>query len=44
MELLVIFLLIIINGFFACAELAVISIRKSRVAQLVAGGDGRAGI
>ena len=41
-ELLVIILLVLINGFFACAELAVISIRKSRVAQLVAGGDGRA--
>lgn len=38
-ELLVIFLLVIINGFFACAELAVVSIRKSRVAQLVANGD-----
>jgi putative hemolysin len=44
MELLVIFLLIIVNGFFACAEFAVISIRKSRVAQLVTAGDSRARI
>jgi putative hemolysin len=43
-ELLVIMLLVLINGFFACAELAVVSIRKSRVAQLVAGGDSRAKI
>lgn len=43
-ELLVIGLLVVINGFFACAELAVISIRKSRVAQLVAAGDGSARI
>jgi len=43
-ELLVIALLVVINGFFACAELAVISIRKSRVAQLVAGGDRKAQI
>mgnify|MGYP001116241680 CR=1 FL=1 len=42
LELLVIILLVIINGFFSCAELAVVSIRKSRIAQLVAGGDPRA--
>lgn len=44
LELLVIAVLILINGFFACAEFAVISIRKSRVAQLVAAGDRRAQI
>lgn len=44
LELLVIAVLILINGFFACAEFAVISIRKSRVAQLVAAGDRRAEI
>lgn len=38
----VILLLIVVNGFFACAEFAVISIRKSRIAQLVAAGDSRA--
>lgn len=43
-ELLVIVLLVLVNGFFACAELAVVSIRKSRVAQLVAAGDKRARI
>ena len=41
-ELLVIFILIILNGFFSCAEFAIISIRKSRVAQLVSMGDKRA--
>ncbi|HZV81280.1 MAG TPA: hemolysin family protein [Geobacteraceae bacterium] len=44
LEMFVIVLLIIINGFFSCAEMAVISIRKSRIAQLVAGGDSRARI
>ena len=44
LELIVIFMLIIINGFFACSEFAIISIRKSRVAQLVAAGDERAKI
>lgn len=41
-ELLVIFILIIVNGFFSCAEFAIISVRKSRVAQLVSQGDQRA--
>ncbi|UFS71009.1 hemolysin family protein [Geomonas sp. RF6] len=41
-ELFVVFILIIVNGFFSCSEFAVISIRKSRVAQLVASGDSRA--
>lgn len=44
LELLVIAILIILNGFFACSEFAIISIRKSRVAQLVAAGDDRAKI
>lgn len=43
-ELLVIIMLVFINGFFACAEFAVVSIRKSRVAQLVAADDPRARI
>jgi putative hemolysin len=41
-ELLVIFILIILNGFFSCSEFAIISVRKSRVAQLVGQGDKRA--
>jgi putative hemolysin len=41
-ELFVIAILILVNGFFACAELAIVSIRKSRVAQLIASGDQRA--
>jgi magnesium and cobalt exporter, CNNM family len=44
LELIVIALLIVLNGFFACSEFAIISIRKSRVAQLVAEGDERAKI
>jgi len=39
LELLLVFLLILANGFFAGSELAVISARKSRIAQLVAEGD-----
>ena len=42
LELVVIAVLIVLNGFFACSEFAIISIRKSRVAQLVAEGDERA--
>ncbi len=42
LELIVIFVLIIVNGFFACSEFAIISVRKSRIAQLVAQGDSRA--
>jgi putative hemolysin len=44
LELIVIAVLIVINGFFSCSEFAVISIRKSRVAHLVAAGDPRAKI
>ena len=44
LELFVILLLVVLNGFFSCAELAIISIRKSRISQLVAEGDARAGI
>jgi putative hemolysin len=41
-ELLVIGLLIVANGYFAGSELAIISARKGRIAQLVAEGDERA--
>ena len=44
LEVLVICLMIVLNGFFACSEFAIISIRKSRIAQLVAEGDERARI
>lgn len=44
LELLLVFLLILANGFFACSELAVISARKSRIAQLVSEGDAHARI
>lgn len=41
-EVLVIFLMIVLNGFFACSEFAIISVRKSLIAQLVDDGDERA--
>ena len=41
-ELAVIALLIALNGFFSMSEFAIISIRKSRIAQMVAEGDERA--
>jgi putative hemolysin len=44
LELLFIFVLILANGFFAGSELAIISARKSRIAQLVANGDEKAKI
>ncbi len=44
LELLLVFLLILANGFFAGSELAVISARKSRIAQLVSEGNEKAKI
>ena len=41
-ELLVILVLVGLNGLFSMAEFAIISIRKGRIAQLVAEGDERA--
>lgn len=41
-ELIVITIMIILNGFFACSEFAIISVRKSRIAQLADDGDTRA--
>ena len=43
-ELAVIFALVIVNGFFACSEFAIISVRKSRIAQLASQGDERAAL
>src|SRR5574337_1719427 len=42
LETLFIFLLILINGFFAGSEVAVISLRRSRMQELVEAGDSRA--
>ena len=39
LELLLIFLLILLNGFFAAAEISLISLRKSRVRHLVKSGN-----
>jgi putative hemolysin len=44
LEVLVISLMIVLNAFFACSEFAIVSVRKSRIAQLVAEGDERARI
>jgi len=41
-QIVVITLLIVINGFFSCSEFAIISVRKSRIAQLVSEGNERA--
>jgi putative hemolysin len=41
-ELAIIFILIIVNGFFAAVELAVISSRKSKIASLAAAGNKKA--
>ncbi len=43
-EIVVIAVMILINGFFSCSEFAIISVRKSLVASLVAEGDSRAAI
>jgi len=42
LELVIIVLLILGNGFFAGAELALVSVRRGRMAQLAAAGDRRA--
>ncbi|HEU0264822.1 MAG TPA: hemolysin family protein [Geobacterales bacterium] len=42
MDIIFIFLLILANGFFAGAELAIVSARRGRIAQLIASGDRRA--
>lgn len=41
-ELIIVLLLILANGFFAGAELAIVSVRRGRIAQLVAEGNKRA--
>lgn len=43
LELISIFLLILLNGFFACSEIAIIAVRRSRIKQLFEQGDRRAG-
>lgn len=42
LEILIIFALLLANGVFAMAELAVVSARKSRLRQMAEGGDSRA--
>jgi putative hemolysin len=44
LEILIILLMILFNGFFSCSEFAIVSVRKSRIAQLLAEGDDRARI
>lgn len=42
LDLFFILLLVLANGFFACSELAIISARKSKIAQLVSLGNNKA--
>ncbi|MGE5628408.1 MAG: hemolysin family protein [Solirubrobacterales bacterium] len=42
MELLLIFILIIINGFFAASEMAIVSLNKNRINMLASEGDKKA--
>jgi putative hemolysin len=44
LQLLAIAVLVILNGFFSCSELAIVSLRKSRLTQLVEDGEERARI
>ena len=41
-EAILIVLLILVNGFFACSEIAIIAVRRSRIKELVEQGDRRA--
>ncbi len=43
-EIFIVFLLTLLNGFFSCAEIALISVRKTRIASLVEQGNKRAKI
>src|SRR5512147_2853265 len=42
LEAVIIGILIVLNGFFAASEMALVSARKSRVKQLAEGGDAQA--
>src|SRR5947209_12794598 len=42
LELIAIGVLILLNGFFACAELAIVNTRRSRIKQLVEEGNTQA--
>lgn len=44
LEVLVICAMVLLNGFFACSEFAIVSVRKGLIARLVAEGDDRARI
>ena len=43
-EIIIIFLLLLLNGVFAMAEIAIVSVRRARLQQLVSEGDRRAAI
>ena len=42
LRLLAVFLLIAINAFFVAAEFSIVSVRRSRISQLVVAGDAQA--
>ncbi len=44
LEIFIIIVLILLNGFFAAAEIALISVRRSRLKELAQGGNRKAGI
>lgn len=44
LELFVVLLLVVLNGFFSMAEIALLSCRRTRIRQLAAQGDARARI
>jgi putative hemolysin len=42
MEIFIIFILTLLNGFFALSEIALVSVKKSRIEQLAAQNNARA--
>src|ERR687894_795288 len=42
LNIVVVFLLVLANGFFVASEFALVGVRRSRVETLAAGGNGRA--
>src|SRR5918997_4530141 len=42
LNIIIVFLLVLANGFFVASEFALVGVRRSRIATLAAGGDRRA--
>ena len=43
LEIVLIFILVFVSGFFSASEIAIIAVRKSRIKELARSGNGRAG-